>query len=128
MPMFRKILLVDDDEASNFLSDTILRDMNAASEIVVADDGSTATNFVGNGDCPDIIFLDIRMPRMDGFRFLDYLNKLDNCKNTKVVMLTSSARKEDREKAFHYSNVLDYFEKPLTEQIVRKVSEEYFKF
>jgi len=127
MPMFRKILLVDDDEASNFYSDTILREMDAAKEIDIAEDGSEACHLLVPGKCPDIIFLDIRMPKMDGFNFLDQLNKLGSCPNTRVVMLTSSTRKEDKEKAFSYKNVLDYFEKPLTEEIVRRVSEEYFK-
>jgi CheY-like chemotaxis protein len=123
--MFRKILLIDDDEASNFLSDTILRDMDAAPEIDIAEDGPTACHILGQGSCPDIIFLDIRMPQMDGFNFLDRLKNMGSCPNTKVVMLTSSSRREDKEKAFTYMNVLDYFEKPLTEEIVRKVSDEY---
>jgi len=127
MPMFSKVMLVDDDEASNFLSETILSDMQAAEEIAVAEDGLAATSLIKNASCPDIIFLDIRMPRMDGFDFLEYLSKLGCCQKTKVIMLTSSPRKEDKEKALQYKNVLDYFEKPLTEQIVLKVSEEYFK-
>ena len=127
MAMFSKILLVDDDEASNFLSETILSDMEAAGEITVARDGFAACDLVKKADCPDLIFLDIRMPRMDGFGFLDCLNKMGACGRTKVIMLTSSFRQEDKDKALNYKNVLDYFEKPLTEQIVRKVSEEYFK-
>ena len=125
--MFSKVLLVDDDEASNFLSETILSDMHIAKEISIAEDGLKASRLVKDENCPDIIFLDIRMPRMDGFDFLEYLSKRGNCKQTKVIMLTSSPRKEDKEKALGYANVLDYFEKPLTEQMVLKVSEEYFK-
>jgi len=125
--MFSKVMLVDDDEASNFLSETILSDMQAANEIAVAGDGLAATSLIKNESCPDIIFLDIRMPRMDGFDFLEYLSKLGCCQKTKVIMLTSSLRKEDKEKALQYENVLDYFEKPLTEEIVLRVSEEYFK-
>jgi len=124
--MFSKVLLIDDDEASTFLSETILQDMGAATEIEIATDAFAACDLVKNKNCPDIIFLDIRMPRMDGFGFLDRLAKMGACGRTKVIMLTSSYRKEDKEKALNYSNVLDYFEKPLTEQIVEKVREEYY--
>ena len=124
--MFKKILLVDDDESCNFLSETILQDMDAAKEIEVAEDGLVACSLMEKGTCPDIIFLDIRMPRMDGFDFLEKLNKMKVCDSSKIFMLTSSPRQEDREKAFQYKNVLEYLEKPLTEQVVRRISTEYF--
>ena len=120
-------MLVDDDESSNYLSETILSDMDAATEIAVAETGEHACYLMTEGECPDIIFLDIRMPRMDGFDFLDQLKKLKVCDHTKVFMLTSSTRQEDKEKASHYKNVLDYLQKPLTEQVVRKISAEYFQ-
>jgi CheY-like chemotaxis protein len=126
MPLFKRILLIDDDDSSNFLSSTILIDMDAAGEIEVAKDGDIASDMVQSGYCPEIIFLDIRMPRMGGFDFLDRLRAMEVCKDTKIVMLTSSTRQEDREKAFRYGNVLSYVEKPLTEQKVQHISEEYF--
>jgi CheY-like chemotaxis protein len=124
--MVNKILLVDDDEANNFLCSEILRDLDAAEEIVVADDGDVAYDLIKSYECPDIIFLDVRMPRLSGFDFLNKLDKMEGCKKSKVILLTSSARKEDREKAFQYKNVLDYLEKPLTWQTAQKVIQEYF--
>jgi len=123
--MVNKILLVDDDEASNFLSREILDQLDAAEEIVVAQDGDIACDLIKKASCPDIIFLDIRMPRMGGFDFLNSLDKMEVCKKSKVVLLTSSFRREDRDRALQYKNVLDYLEKPLTSQAVQKVIEGY---
>mgnify|MGYP002386448153 FL=1 len=119
-------MLVDDDEASNFLSRVILDDIEAAREIEVAEDGDIACKMLDKNDCPDIIFLDIRMPRMSGFDFLNSLVKKGSCSKSKVVLLTSSFRKEDREKALQYQNVIDYLEKPLTEEAAQKVIDVYY--
>jgi CheY-like chemotaxis protein len=124
--MVNKILLVDDDDANNFLCREILHDLDAAEEIVVAEDGDVAYKLMQGDECPDIIFLDIRMPRLSGFDFLNKLNKMEVCKKTKVVLLTSSVRNEDREKALQYKNVLDYLEKPLTWQTAQKIIREHF--
>lgn len=126
MTPFNKVLLVDDDKSMNFLSEEILRFMNAAKEIQVAEDGWSACQLLDGQQCPDLIFLDIRMPRMDGFDFLEKMKKSGICKHVKVVMLTSSVRKEDQEKAMNYSHVIQYCEKPLTEEIIAKLLAAYF--
>jgi CheY-like chemotaxis protein len=126
MQKFNKILLVDDDEACNFLSSIIISDLDAANEVEMARDGIIACDLIKKERCPDIIFLDIRMPRMDGFGFLDSLVKSGLCDHVKIVMLTSSVRKEERDKAFSYKWVVDYFEKPLTEEIIQKVANTHF--
>jgi CheY-like chemotaxis protein len=126
MKKFNKVLLVDDDRSMNFLSEEILKIMNAAREIQVAEDGLDACKLLAGANCPDIIFLDIRMPRMDGFDFLKTMEKAGRCKQVKVVMLTSSIRNEDKEKALQFSQVIEYCEKPLTEELVEKIAETYF--
>jgi len=75
-PLFKKILVVDDDEASACLSTIILSDMHAAKDIEVAQDGYIASQLVDESNCPDIIFLDIHMPKMDGFELLHHCNTL----------------------------------------------------
>ena len=126
MQKFNRILLIDDDEASNYLSCEVISDLDAANEIETAQNGFDACKLIKQERCPDIIFLDIRMPRMDGFAFLENLRKIGVCEHVKVVMLTSSVRKEEKDRAFSYKWVVDYFEKPLTEEIVQKVVAEHF--
>ena len=60
-----------------------------------------------------------------GSTFTIYLSNA--CKKAKIVLLTSSSRMEDKEKALQYSNVLDYLEKPLTWKTAQKVIEDYFQ-
>ena len=121
MQPFNSILLVDDDKATIFLSQALLTYVHAAKEIAIAEDGIIACELLKKGHCPDIIFLDIRMPRMDGFEFLESLEKMDVCKNAKIVMLSSSVMLEEKQKAFAYKKVIEYFEKPLTEELIMKV-------
>ena len=124
-PLFKKILVVDDDEASACLSTTVLSDMHAAKDIEVAQDGYIASQLIDESNCPDIIFLDIHMPKMDGFGFLEHLRKIGLSMKTKIIMLSSSCSKEDRDKALSYKNVLAFVQKPLTEDIIRKIRAAY---
>jgi CheY-like chemotaxis protein len=126
MHHFEKILLVDDDAATNFLAELAFRNLNIANEIQVASDGLMASLLLKQHSCPDIIFLDIRMPRMDGFEFLENMTRMDLCQNVKIVMLTSSTRLEDKKKALAYNVVIDYIEKPLTEELIKKIAATHF--
>lgn len=127
MAHFNKVLLVDDDDATNFLASLAFRNLAIASEVAVATDGLVASEWIKQNNCPDLIFLDIRMPRMDGFDFLDSFTRMDTCKKAKIIMLTSSLRAEDKKKAFTYNAVIEYLEKPLTEALILKIADTYFK-
>lgn len=126
MEKFDKVMLVDDDEVTNFLSKEIISHLGIARHIDVAEDGLIAWDHLTKQTCPDLIFLDIRMPRVDGFDFLDLLTQSNRCQHVKVVMLTSSIRPEDKGKAMAYNCVVDYFEKPLTDEIIKNVAGKYF--
>jgi len=126
MPHFNKVLLVDDDDATNFLASLAFKNLAIAEEIAVASDGLVACEWIKQNNCPDVIFLDIRMPRMDGFDFLDNFIRMDTCKKVKIIMLTSSMRAEDKKKAFAYNAVVEYIEKPLTETVIQKIADTYF--
>lgn len=126
---FQKILLVDDDSVSNFLNEMALQDMNLSDEVHVSENGEEALDFINkqcrNGsvsDCPDLIFLDINMPVMDGFQFLEELEKVPdlNKKPIKIVMLTSSSASKDLERAKKF-NIDGYIVKPLSEEKLNAV-------
>ena len=132
------ILLVDDDETTNFVNQRTLRRTNVAQEIKIFNDGEQAINYMkaaacspNNNNpekCPDLIFLDIKMPVMDGFEFLDEYKKLglDKSVPTKILMLSSSASFYDLKRLEQYTEVKQHFSKPLTDQDVKEIVREYF--
>ena len=110
--MSTRVLLIEDNETTNFIHKFVLNKVGIV-EIDEALNGLEAFNYLEN-NCPDIIFLDINMPVMDGWEFLKEKELKALCKNSKIAMLTSSTRLEDREKAESYPSVIAYIEKPLT--------------
>src|SRR6185503_20179630 len=91
------VLLVDDHEPTNFLNEKYLRQANCAEKIAIAQNGQLALNFIttkiqGEYPRPDLIILDINMPVMDGWEFLEHYAALDNEMkgNVIIVMLTTS--------------------------------------
>lgn len=105
------ILLVEDDPISNFISHTKLK-QNGFEKVDIVENGQLAVSYLEKR-IPHLIFLDINMPVMDGFEFLEYLKKSNRYSKTKIVMLTSSIRPCDREYSKEFKNVIDFLEKPL---------------
>jgi len=116
------ILLVDDDHIVNFLSKTVLTSMGF-NNITEVTDGKQALESLKKETCPNLLFLDINMPVMDGFSFLTLAVKEMLCMQMNVVILTSSSRQKDKDQASQFSNVIDYIEKPLNKDKVRQVLE-----
>jgi CheY-like chemotaxis protein len=132
MKKLNKVLLVDDDYISNFLNKLLIRDMNLADKTYFATNGEEALEFIkencttGNGeeitsDCLDLILLDINMPVMNGFEFLEEFYKIENRNsNIYIIMLTSSSDFKDMQKAKNY-NVAGFINKPLTEEKINNI-------
>jgi CheY-like chemotaxis protein len=119
----KKVLLVDDDAVVNFINRLMLTDHDVDCTVAEANDGQQAIEHImANGDCPDVILLDINMPGMDGFEFLaEYEKRGKCCLNSKIYMLTSSPRQEEREKALTSRFVKGFFDKPLAPEHIREM-------
>ena|SRR5215831_15667613 len=120
MSLFRKILLVDDDEDSNFLTKRIIVRSNIADEVTTALNGKEAFDVVKKcsdkseeQQCPDLVLLDIKMPVMNGIEFLQVCQASNVC-NIPIVILTSSVDETDKEATTKFSFVKDYVNKPFT--------------
>jgi len=116
----KKVLLIDDSEIDNYINKAILSKSEIISEIFVKESGSDALAFLENlmdipGSFPDFIFVDIRMPLMDGFEFMDNYSKLpiEVKSKCKVYVLSSSIDPIDVEKAQNHEDVEMHLTKPL---------------
>ncbi|MCB9002032.1 MAG: response regulator [Bacteroidales bacterium] len=126
------IMLIDDNENDNFFHERVIKKNDAANRIIIKESGERALDYLKNqkqyGEPnPDIIFLDINMPRMNGWEFLDEYNKLDSELKGKmvVVMLTTSAREEDKNQAKALNILTDFKSKPLTKEMLEEVLVKY---
>ncbi|RNI25962.1 response regulator [Rufibacter latericius] len=133
MKKLNLILLVDDDETTNYLNKRLLTRMEIAENIEVVTNGEEALNFLKEAiaagqPLPDLMFLDIKMPVMDGFEFLDQYHQLPETaqKCILVMMLTSSASFYDLEKLKKYNAVEQHISKPLEEAHVREILNQHF--
>ncbi|MDG1331312.1 MAG: response regulator [Crocinitomicaceae bacterium] len=128
----RHLLLVDDDPTINFFNRYLIGKMNIFDQIHVAENGQLALDKIEElqkiGETLDMILLDINMPIMNGFEFLDHYEKLsDKIKSSVVVcMLTTSLAKEDLEMSKEYDLLSDYIDKPLYEAKMRELINKYF--
>lgn len=128
----KHLLLVDDDPTTNFFNRHLINKMELFDQIHEAGNGQIAldiiTELYGKGEAPDMILLDINMPIMNGFEFLDRYVELDKKMKSSVVvcMLTTSLAQEDLERSKHYAILDDYIDKPLYEAKMRELILKYF--
>lgn len=128
MSKINEVLLVDDSKADNMFHKLIITKTGLVHEVKIAKNGEEAMNMLLNKEAnPDLIFLDINMPIMNGHEFLEALAEQGNLTFPKVVvMLTTSMLKEDKEKSNKYNLLSDYVNKPLTPDTVINIIEKHF--
>lgn len=108
------VMIVDDSEPDQFLCKIVIENYDPKIKILKAYDGMEALEVLSTTEQkPDVIFLDINMPGMDGHTFLANYDKSDMKKTSVIVMLTSSEQKADKEKSMAYHFVKSYLNKPL---------------
>lgn len=128
------VLFVDDNPLTNFLNIKLLSEVSTSTQVIALESAEDLLDFLKReGEyttekaVPNIIFLDINMPRMDGFEFLERYNELELnlVKDILIVFLTTSIRNRDRSKAFDNDFVYDFVAKPLTEEVYLKIARFY---
>ncbi len=124
------VMLIDDNEIDNFINERIITGNNFSDKVYVHSSGKSAIEFFKNiyslednePILPDIIFLDINMPLMDGFKFIEEFDKyFPKGKRPEIIFLTSSLNPEDESKAKKYQLVRKYVRKPLTELVLSEL-------
>ena len=132
MKQLNCILLIDDDEPTNFLNKLTLEQAGCATHIRVAPGGQAALDYLrGSPDeypRPDLIFLDINMPAMDGWEFLVQYRLLPQEKKADAVliMLTTSLNPDDERRFLAIPEVSGFEHKPLNQVRLGRLLNKYF--
>lgn len=124
------ILLIDDSPEANRFNQIIIKGMNITNSIQFAQTGVEAMEYLKkeNQIIPEIIFLDISMPKMNGWEFLEEYKFLEEKQKAKTVilMLTTSVNPDDEEKAKLIQEISGYQNHPLSKEKMTEILEQYF--
>ncbi len=137
----RKIVLIDDNETTNFLNERLLNRLGVTEEVQIFADAAegfrylwgahkpngTATPAPSTTPNPELVFVDLRMPGLDGVEFLEQYRNLDPQvrERTKLAILTTSMLPTDRARVAAYPEV-EYLVKPLSREKLERLLAEYF--
>lgn len=131
--MINKLLLIDDDELTSFLLKKLVKGVGGVREFVLKENGLEAIEYLAdlrlNGEAfPQLILLDIDMPVMNGYEFVELFEKLYWQKDLdlKLIMITSSKRQLDFKKCLSFKSVSDCIYKPLTREKMENILEEVY--
>jgi CheY-like chemotaxis protein len=116
MATYKNVFLIDDDDLFLFLTKTIMEDENFAEEIQSFQVATKALNYLKSCEedrIPDIIFLDINMPVMDGWEFMDLLEEANLAGKMNIYITSSSINPMDLEKAENNPFIKAFIDKPL---------------
>ncbi len=119
--------IIDDDPIFVLLFKKILSKIEKFKDITIVDNGKKALdlifkNFEDHKKLPDVIFLDINMPILDGWQFLDKINNCSFKNDIQIYMVSSSIDKKEIEKAKSYGFVKNFIHKPIGGNFIEKIS------
>lgn len=126
---YKYVMLLDDDDLDNFINQKTIEATHFAHKVYVTTAAKSALEFLKNisiSDAgpadlfPQVIFVDLNMPMMDGFQFIDHLQKnlAQKLNSIKLVILTSSIDPNDKQKSLALSKDIIFFNKPLTKEML----------
>jgi CheY-like chemotaxis protein len=122
-------IVIDDSKLDCFIADKIIQNTGRAESIKVFQQATEALSYINTtpSSATTIVFVDIQMPVMNGFEFVESFEKLpDNLKgNYHIYMLSSSINENDIAKVKGYSSVKHFLNKPLTNDTITAVLEAF---
>lgn len=125
------ILLIDDDLDDNYFHQLIISEMGIANHIDTVGNGIEALNYLKNENSipPDLIFLDINMPKMNGWEFLEQYKNLSTLQKAKVVILilSTSANPDDIKRSKEIEEVTGFESKPLSRELLTGILHKHFQ-
>ncbi|MCO4294598.1 response regulator [Solitalea sp. MAHUQ-68] len=128
MKIIENLCIIDDDRICQFIIKTYAKAKALAKHTHIFADASSALEYLksmsdNTPQLPDLIMLDINMPIMDGWSFLDEYQKLSPWINKKIpiFLITSSIQEEDKMKAKQYNDVAGFYIKPINEELIMNI-------
>lgn len=125
VPKYNKILIIDDNYIDNYITSAIIKKNNLANDLLEFDNGLKAIEYLeqnkdNDEELPDLILLDLYMPLMDGFEFLNLFEQIDftSTKKCKICIVSSSIDDNDIIKAKLDKNIYTFISKPLTAELL----------
>lgn len=131
------VLLIDDDEGNCFLCRLVIERYGIANTIAIALNGKEAIDYLTNSGkfqmeigCPnpepELVFLDINMPIMDGWEFIDAYRNLAINKPSIIIMLSGTFNPDDEKMAATIPEISQFQNKPLTNAVLDTICKKYF--
>ena len=125
---FLQVMLIEDNSIDVFIHKTLIHKRHFAGQIMVFDKAGEAIQFFRKEKntlkvLPALIFLNLYMPMMDGFQFLEEFEKMlgSFVKRVKIIVVTSSINPADKKRAMSFKSVIHYVTKPLTLKDLDKI-------
>jgi len=112
------VVLIDDSDIDLFVQRRFIELSGFARRVLTFQSSREALTYLASeaiSENPDLIFLDLNMPEIDGFAFLEQYSRLVKGAHTRIIILTSSSSSLDRDRAATFSTVIGFLSKPLTE-------------
>lgn len=127
------VLLIDDDKATNFFNTIMIDRHENFAEVRALQSGKIALEYLkeaeqGKEQVPDLIFLDINMPGMNGWEFLTEFQKIDPqfTAQIKIIILSTTSDPDEVKKSFKNYNAKDFISKPLSMPVLTEVYQNHF--
>lgn len=124
--MIKKVYIIDDDPIYTFSMKYMLKQLGFLDEPVVFENGEEALRGMLNispEDLPGLVLLDINMPVLDGWGFLDGLPDNEVIRGLRIFMVTSSISQDDRNRASNYAKLSGYLVKPVAPERLKEILE-----
>jgi CheY-like chemotaxis protein len=127
---FHNVMLIDDSELDNFINEKTLEANHFAERVYSSTSSKSAMEFLKNlttlgesGAYPEVIFVDLNMPMIDGFQFIRHFKENNEKKlnEPKLVILTSSLNHDDENMAREISEDILFLNKPLTSEMLENI-------